>query len=82
MQEIRREMRAGFARIDSRLDNMNTRLHNNEARKKNDDAVFRRVDYVPLLKADGTAIANFPRDAEAVQDLDSMSINIVHSYPL
>lgn len=74
VQEIRREMQAGFARI-------NTRLHNIEAREKNEDAYLCRVDWVPLLKADGTTIANFPRDSEAVEDLDSMSTTIVRSCP-
>ncbi|KAJ4005446.1 hypothetical protein NW752_002279 [Fusarium irregulare] len=34
-----------------------------------------RVDYVPLLKADGTAIANFPLNYEAVRDLDDQTID-------
>ncbi|GKU16910.1 unnamed protein product [Fusarium langsethiae] len=75
IQDMKREMKAGFDRIDSRLDNMNTRLHNAEAREKNEDAFKSRGDYVPLLKADGTAIANFPTNWEAVQDLDDQTID-------
>ena len=73
--EMEREIQAGFARI-------NSRLHNIEAYEKNEDACLDRVDYAPFLKADGTAIANFLRNGEPVEDLDSISINISHRCPL
>ncbi|KAJ4111478.1 hypothetical protein NW768_011832 [Fusarium equiseti] len=76
------EMRPGFVRVDSRLDSIDSRMHNTEARAKNEDASQRQVDFVPLVKADGTAIANFPRNSAAVESLSSMSTNILHPCPL
>ncbi|KAF4952805.1 hypothetical protein FGADI_6466 [Fusarium gaditjirri] len=65
---MQRQMQAGFSRIDRRL-------HNIEARAKNEDAFIRRPDYIPLLKTDGTEIANFPLNAEEVEGLNTQAIN-------
>ncbi|KAF5983606.1 hypothetical protein FCOIX_3132 [Fusarium coicis] len=68
IEEMQRQMQAGFARIDCRLRNI-------EARPKSEDAFERRADYVLLVKADGTAIPNFPLNSEAVEGLNTLAIN-------
>ncbi|KAF4457802.1 hypothetical protein F53441_344 [Fusarium austroafricanum] len=69
------EMREGFQGVDRRLDTINVRLHNIEARAKNEDAYERRVNYIPLLKTDGAEIANFPFNADTVDGLNTQTIN-------
>ncbi|KAF9785661.1 hypothetical protein IL306_004790 [Fusarium sp. DS 682] len=80
--DVRREIRDGFRRVDGCLDTLQTdvasikvRLHNLEAQSKNEEAVFRRADFVPLVKRDGAPIPNFPVNEAAVKSLGTRAIN-------